>query len=107
MMICLWFDTGGPARAAARRQGGSAAGQGGRRGPIRRRDGMRRAMGSLALAALGLLGGCASAPPPEAALHGQGVVARSPVVPCTTTWLVLATVSKCGSGGLQFGVGTE
>ncbi len=69
---------------------------------------MRRAMGSLALAALGLLGGCASAPPPtEAALLGQKVVARSPVVPCTTTWLVLATVSKCGSGGMQFGVGTE
>lgn len=69
---------------------------------------MRRVMGSLALAALAVLGGCASAPPPtEAVLRGQGVAQRSPVVPCTTTWLVLATVSKCGSGGLKFGVGTE
>ena len=68
---------------------------------------MRRIMGSLALAAATALGGCASAPPPEAALRGQGVAQRSPAVPCTTTWLVLATVSKCGSGGLKFGVATE
>ncbi len=69
---------------------------------------MRRVMGSLALAALAALGGCASAPPPpEAALRGQDAAHRSPVVPCTTTWLVLATVSKCGSGGLRFGVATE
>ena len=68
---------------------------------------MRRVMGSLALAALAALGGCASAPPPAAALRGQDVAQRSPVVPCTTTWLVLATVSKCGSGGLRFGVATE
>lgn len=69
---------------------------------------MRHAMGSLALAALAVLGGCANTPPPqEAALRGQGVSQRTAVVPCTTTWLVLATVSKCGSGGLKFGVGTE
>ena len=60
--------------------------------------------GSLALA---VLGGCASPPPPEAALRGQGVAVRSAVVPCTTTWLVLATVSRCGAGGLRFGVATE
>ena len=68
---------------------------------------MRRVMGSLALAALAMLGGCASAPPDEAALRGQAVAQRSAAVPCTTTWLVLATVSKCGSGGLKFGVATE
>ena len=68
---------------------------------------MRRVMGSLALAAMAGLGGCASAPPPEAALRGQAVSERARVVPCTTTWLVLATVSKCGSDGLKFGVGTE
>lgn len=69
---------------------------------------MRRVMGSLALAAAAALGGCASAPPPtEAALRGQGVAQRAAVVPCTTTWLVLATVSRCGSDGLKFGVGAE
>lgn len=68
---------------------------------------MRRVMGSLVLAALAMLGGCASAPPSEAALRGQDVAQRSAVVPCTTTWLVLATVSKCGSGGLKIGVATE
>ena len=69
---------------------------------------MRGVMGSLALAALALLGGCASPPPPEAAVRGEVAAARSPAVPCTTTWLVLATVSKCGAGGpLKFGVATE
>ncbi len=72
---------------------------------------MRRLMGPLALAAslstLAGLGGCASAPPTEAALRGQPAAARAQVVPCSTTWLVLATVSKCGSGGLKFGVATE
>ena len=66
---------------------------------------MRRVVG--VVAALAVLGGCASAPPPEAAVRGQAVAQRSQVVPCSTTWLVLATVSKCGSGGLRFGVGTE
>ncbi|WP_237477603.1 hypothetical protein [Lichenibacterium dinghuense] len=68
---------------------------------------MRRVMGTLALAALAGLGGCASAPPPEAAVRGQPTAARAQVVPCSTTWLVLATVSRCGSGGLKFGVAAE
>ena len=68
---------------------------------------MRRVMGSLALAALAGLAGCASPPPPEAAIRGPAALARAPVVPCTTTWLVLATVSTCGSGGLKFGVAAE
>lgn len=74
-------------------------------------QGMRRVMGSLALtgslAALAGLGGCASAPPTETAVRGQAAAARAQVVPCSTTWLVLATVSKCGSGGLKFGVAAE
>ncbi len=61
----------------------------------------------LTLAMLAMLGGCASQPPTQAALRGQPVAASSTVVPCSTTYLVLATVSKCGSGGLRFGVGTE
>ncbi len=61
----------------------------------------------LTLAMFVMLGGCASQPPTEAALRGQPVAASSTVVPCSTTYLVLATVSECGSGGLRFGVGTE
>ena len=61
----------------------------------------------LTLAMFVMLGSCASQPPTEAALRGQPVAASSSVVPCSTTYLVLATVSKCGSGGLRFGVGTE
>jgi hypothetical protein len=65
-------------------------------------------MGSAALAALAVLGGCASAPPPSVAeVRGQGIAQRSPPVACTTTWLVLATVSKCGADGMKFGVATE
>ena len=61
----------------------------------------------LTLAMFVMLGGCASQPPTETALRGQPVSAGATVVPCSTTYLVLATVSKCGSGGLQFGVGAE
>lgn len=71
---------------------------------------MRRVTGSVAVAAMTLLGGCAhSAPPQEAtAVQARGVVARrTSVVDCSTTYLVLATVSKCGSGGYTFGVAGE
>lgn len=69
---------------------------------------MQRVMGSAALAALAVLGGCATPPPPSVAqVRGQAVAQRSPPVACTTTRLVLATVSQCGADGMKFGVATE
>lgn len=72
---------------------------------------MRRVTGWIALAALALLGGCAHPAPPQGAAavprRGQPVALRSPAVACSTTYLVLATVSQCGEGGLRFGVAAE
>ena len=72
---------------------------------LKPRSAQRRRL--LILAMFVMPGGCATQPPTEAAVRGQPVASRSAVVPCSTTYLVLATVSKCGSGGLQFGVGAE
>ncbi len=72
---------------------------------------MRRRRGWIALAALALVGGCAHPAPHQelAAVPAQRrpVVERTGVVPCSTTYVVLATVSQCGEGGLKFGVAAE
>ena len=70
---------------------------------------MRRVTGSIALAALALLGACAHQPPPPEAAppKGRSVAQRGPTVACSTTYLVVATVSKCGEGGLSLGVAGE
>ncbi len=71
---------------------------------------MPRRMGWFALAALALIGGCARTASPEATVvpaHGRIVAGRTPVVGCSTTYLVLATVSKCGDGGFSLGVAGE
>lgn len=72
---------------------------------------MARRMGWFALAASVLVGGCARTAPPEATAavpaHGRAVAQRTPVVGCSTTYLVLATVSKCGDGGFRLGVAAE
>ncbi len=72
---------------------------------------MRRRRGWLALAALVLVGGCAGPTPPQnlAAVSSQGhpVATRTGVVPCSTTYVVIATVSQCGGGGFTMGVAAE
>lgn len=72
---------------------------------------MRRVTGSLALAALALVGGCASPAPPQdlagSPARRGAVASRTPVVPCSTTYLVLATVSHCGADGFKLGVAGE
>lgn len=65
---------------------------------------MRLGRAGAVLAALALLGGCANTAAQQA---GPVADVRAPGVACTTTYLVLATVSKCGAGGLKFGVATE
>ena len=77
---------------------------------------MGRRRGSMTLAALALvgsasLGGCARPAPPQETVvvpaRRGAVVERSPAVACTTTSLGIATVSRCGEGGLKFGVAAE
>ena len=72
---------------------------------------MPRRRGWIALALLALVGGCARPAPPQdlAAVPARGrpVAQRTGVVPCSTTYVVLATVSQCGDGGLKFGVAAE
>lgn len=72
---------------------------------------MRRVTGAMALATLTLLGGCARPTPPQQAaaepVRGRTVAQRSPVVNCTTTYIVLATVSRCGPGDGGFGASAE
>lgn len=65
----------------------------------------------MVLAAFALVGGCARPAPPQETVavpvRRGAVVERSGAVACSTTSLVLATVSQCGEGGLKFGVATE
>lgn len=70
---------------------------------------MRHRRGWAALAAVALLGGCAQAPQPQpvGAVRGRPVAERAGVVDCATTYLVIATVSRCGSGGLKMGVAAD
>ena len=77
---------------------------------------MGRRRGSMVLAALALagfagLGGCARPAPPQEMVvvpaRRGAIVERSPAVACSTTSLVLATVSRCGEGGFRFGVAAE
>ncbi|MGI4768660.1 MAG: hypothetical protein ACRYGP_26775 [Janthinobacterium lividum] len=72
---------------------------------------MRRRRGWLALAALVLLAGCAGPTPPEdlaaVPVKGRPVAQRTGVVPCSTTYVVIATVSQCGGGGFGLGVAAE
>lgn len=67
---------------------------------------MRHRTGWLALAALALLGGCAQSPQPQvvAAAGGRPVADRTGTVACSTTYVVIATVARCGSAGLKLGV---
>lgn len=68
---------------------------------------MRRMAGSLAVAAMTLVAGCAQGERPSASTAArQARPARSSAaVPCTTTDIGIANVSRCGSGG--YGVATE
>ena len=68
---------------------------------------MRHRTGWLALAATALLGGCAQAPQGAAAPGARPVADRAGVVDCSTTYLMIATVSHCGSAGLKLGVAGE
>ena len=72
---------------------------------------MPRRRGWIALTALALLGGCAPPPAQQDASaepsRGKLAASRSPVVNCATKDIGIATVSKCGTGGLRFGVATE
>lgn len=69
---------------------------------------MRHRTAWAALAAAALLGGCAGAPPQQAGTLGGTPVAERPgVVPCSTTSLGIATVSRCGAAGLKMGVAAE
>lgn len=63
----------------------------------------------LTLAMLVMLGGCANdvAPREDMTIGGAKPIADRGRVDCSTTYLVLATVSKCGSGGIKFGVAAE
>jgi hypothetical protein len=69
------------------------------------------ALAALALVGLAALGGCARPAPPQEVVvvpaRRGAVVERSPAIACTTTSLVIATVSRCGEGGLKFGVAAE
>ncbi len=72
---------------------------------------MRHRRGWLAVATLVLVGGCAGPTPPQdlAAVSAKGrpVVQRTDVVPCSTTYVVIATVSQCGGGSFNLGVAAE
>ena len=61
------------------------------------------------LAMFVMLGGCANdvAPQKDVTIGGAKPTAQLARVDCSTTYLVLATLSKCGAGGIKFGVATE
>lgn len=67
---------------------------------------MRHRTGWMALAAVALLGGCAQAPQPQdlGAVRGRPIAERAAAVDCSTTYLVIATVSRCGAAGFKLGV---
>lgn len=72
---------------------------------------MRRCRGWLALAALALVGGCAGPTPLQQSaavpVKGRPVAQSTGVVPCSSTYVVIATVSQCGEGGFNLGVAAE
>ena len=69
---------------------------------------MRHRTGWLALAATGRWADAPARHPQGAAAPGARPVADRPaVVDCSTTYLVIATVSHCGSAGLKLGVAGE
>lgn len=69
---------------------------------------MRHRTAWAALAAAALLSGCAGSPSQQAGTLGARPVAERPgVVPCSTTSVVIATVSRCGAAGLKMGVAAD